>query len=131
MLITQPINFSVWKKDEIRYALGAIKGIGRSISEAIYEERKQNGEFKSIFDFCSRLSSEKPSKRTLEALVKSGAMDTFGENRSTLLNSIQIALSYSNKLNLEQSAGQTNLFYSDSDEDQNLPDFKSSKRTTS
>ena len=54
-------------------------------------------------------------------------MDTFGENRSTLLNSIQIALSYSNKLNLEQSAGQTNLFYSDSDEDQNLPELSRAK----
>mgnify|MGYP001352092394 CR=1 FL=1 len=120
-------EFSVWKKDEIRYALGAIKGIGRSISEAIYKERKQNGEFKTIFDFCSRLSSEKPSKRTLEALVKCGAMDAFGENRSTLLNSIQIALSYSNKLNHEQSAGQTNLFYSESDEDQNLPELRRAK----
>ncbi|MAJ29721.1 MAG: DNA polymerase III subunit alpha [Gammaproteobacteria bacterium] len=117
-------EFSVWKQDEIRYALGAIKGIGRSISEAIYKERKQNGEFKTIFDFCSRLSSEKPSKRTLEALVKCGAMDAFGENRSTLLNSIQIALSYSNKLNHEQSAGQTNLFYSENDEDRNLPDLR-------
>ena len=120
-------EFSVWKQDEIRYALGAIKGIGRSISEAIYKERKQNGEFKTIFDFCSRLSSEKPSKRTLEALVKCGAMDAFGENRSTLLNSIQIALSYSNKLNHEQSAGQTNLFYSESDEDQNLPELSRAK----
>ena len=120
-------EFSVWKKDEIRYALGAIKGIGRSISEAIYKERKQNGEFKTIFDFCSRLSSEKPSKRTLEALVKCGAMDAFGENRSTLLNSIQIALSYSNKLNHEQSAGQTNLFYSESDKDQNLPELRRAK----
>ena len=120
-------EFSVWKKDEIRYALGAIKGIGRSISEAIYKERKKNGEFKTIFDFCSRLSSEKPSKRTLEALVKCGAMDAFGENRSTLLNSIQIALSYSNKLNHEQSAGQTNLFYSESNEDQNLPELRRSK----
>ena len=120
-------EFSVWKKDEIRYALGAIKGIGRSISEAIYKERKENGEFKTIFDFCSRLSSEKPSKRTLEALVKCGAMDAFGENRSTLLNSIQIALSYSNKLNHEQSAGQTNLFYSESDEDQNLPELRRAK----
>ena len=120
-------EFSVWKQDEIRYALGAIKGIGRSISEAIYKERKQNGEFKTIFDFCSRLSSEKPSKRTLEALVKCGAMDAFGENRSTLLNSIQIALSYSNKLNHEQSAGQTNLFYSESNEDQNLPELRRAK----
>ena len=120
-------EFSVWKKNEIRYALGAIKGIGRSISEAIYKERKKNGEFKTIFDFCSRLSSEKPSKRTLEALVKCGAMDAFGENRSTLLNSIQIALSYSNKLNHEQSAGQTNLFYSESDEDQNLPELRRAK----
>ncbi len=120
-------EFSVWKQDEIRYALGAIKGIGRSISESIYKERKQNGEFKSIFDFCSRLSSEKPSKRTLEALVKCGAMDAFGENRSTLLNSIQIALSYSNKLNHEQTAGQTNLFYSESDEDQNLPELRRAK----
>ncbi len=120
-------EFSVWKKNEIRYALGAIKGIGRSISEAIYKERKQNGEFKTIFDFCSRLSSEKPSKRTLEALVKSGAMDAFGENRSTLLNSIHIALSYSSKLNHEQSAGQTNLFYSESDVDQNLPELRRAK----
>ena len=120
-------EFSVWKKDEIRYALGAIKGIGRSISEAIYKERKQNGEYRSIFDFCSRLAVEKPSKRTLEALVKSGSMDTFGENRSTLLNSVHIALSYSNKLNLEQSAGQTNLFYSESDKDQNLPELRRAK----
>ena len=103
-------EFSVWKKDEIRYALGAIKGIGRSISEAIYKERKKNGEFKTIFDFCSRLSSQKPSKRTLEALVKCGAMDAFGENRSTLLNSIQIALSYSNKLNYELFNFTFNIF---------------------
>tara|TARA_Y100000746_G_scaffold61467_1_gene50082 strand:- start:1289 stop:2893 length:1605 start_codon:yes stop_codon:yes gene_type:complete len=116
-------EFSVWNKDEIRYALGAIKGIGRSISEAIYKERKQNGEFDNIFDFCSRLAAEKPSKRTLEALVKSGAMDVFGENRSTLLNSIQTALGYSNKLNHEQTAGQTNLFYSSNDKDQNLPEL--------
>ena len=97
-------EFSVWKKDEIRYALGAIKGIGRSISEAIYKERKENGEFKNIFDFCSRLATEKPSKRTLEALIKCGAMDVFGENRSTLLNSVQTALSYSNKLNHEKNS---------------------------
>ena len=116
-------EFSVWNKDEIRYALGAIKGIGRSISEAIYKERKQNGEFDNIFDFCSRMAAEKPSKRTLEALVKSGAMDVFGENRSTLLNSIQTALGYSNKLNHEQTAGQTNLFYSSNDKDQNLPEL--------
>ena len=59
--------------------------------------------------------------------MKCGAMDAFGENRSTLLNSIQIALSYSNKLNHEQSAGQTNLFYSESDEDQNLPELRRAK----
>ena len=120
-------EFSVWKKDEIRYALGAIKGIGRSISEAIYKERKENGEYKSIFDFCYRLANEKPSKRTLEALIKSGSFDVFGENRSTLFGSIGIAISYSNKLNLEQTVGQNNLFYSDDDIEKDIPDLRRSK----
>ncbi len=120
-------EFFVEKENQIRYGLGAIKGLGQSISEAISEERRVNGKYHSIFDLCSRLSSEKISKRTLEALIKSGSLDDFSETRATLSDSIEMAISYSNRVSLEQQTGQTNLFYTQSNQEESLPELKRCK----
>ena len=120
-------EFFVESEKQIRYALGAIKGLGESISEAISRERQENGNYQSIFDFCSRLSSEKISKRTIEALITSGAFDCFGETRATLFQSIEMALNYSNRLSLEKETGQSNLFYSDENIQESLPTLNRSK----
>ena len=120
-------EFFVEKDNQIRYGLGAIKGLGQSISEAISEERRVNGKYHSIFDLCSRLSSEKISKRTIEALIKSGSLDDFSETRATLSDSIEMAISYSNRVSLEQQTGQTNLFYTESNQEESLPELKRCK----
>ena len=120
-------EFFVESEKQIRYALGAIKGLGESISKAISKERNENGNYQSIFDFCSRLSSEKISKRTIEALITSGAFDCFGETRATLFQSIEMALNYSNRLSLEKETGQSNLFYSDENIQESLPTLNRSK----
>ncbi len=120
-------EFFVEKENQIRYGLGAIKGLGQSISEAISEERRVNGKYHSIFDLCSRLSSEKISKRTIEALIKSGSLDDFSETRATLFDSIEMAISYSNRVSLEQQTGQTNLFYTESNQEESLPELKRCK----
>ena len=120
-------EFFVEKENQIRYGLGAIKGLGQSISEAISEERRVNGKYHSIFDLCSRLSSEKISKRTIEALIKSGSLDDFSETRATLSDSIEMAISYSNRVSLEQQTGQTNLFYTESNQEESLPELKRCK----
>ena len=120
-------EFFVEKENQIRYGLGAIKGLGQSISESISEERRVNGKYHSIFDLCSRLSSEKISKRTIEALIKSGSLDDFSETRATLSDSIEMAISYSNSVSLEQQTGQTNLFYTESNQEESLPELKRCK----
>jgi len=120
-------EFFVESEKQIRYALGAIKGLGQSISKSVSKERELNGNYQNIFDFCSRLSSEKISKRTIEALITSGSFDCFGETRATLSQSVDMALNYSNRLSLEKQTGQSNLFYSDENLKESLPKLNRSK----
>jgi len=67
-------KFSVNEKGQIRFGLGAIKGIGEGPSEAIDQER-QKGKFKDVFDFFERVSSSQVNKRVVEGLVMAGAFD--------------------------------------------------------
>ncbi|MGN1385478.1 MAG: DNA polymerase III subunit alpha [Bacillus sp. (in: firmicutes)] len=77
----------------IRYSLAAIKGVGgvavRDIMQARNLER-----FKDLFDFCLRTSSKAINRKTLEALVHSGAFDEWGEDRATLLASLDVAIDF-------------------------------------
>ena len=79
----------------IRFGLLSIKNLGTDIAEAIVEERKVNGKFKDISNFLERVTHKNLNKKSLEALVKSGAMDSFGEDRGQLLGNIETMLSYS------------------------------------
>jgi DNA polymerase-3 subunit alpha len=81
-------------ENRIRYGLGAIKGTGQSAIEAICEARDQDGDFKSLYEFCARVDRSRINKRTVEALIKAGAFDGLWENRSELLASVGLAFEF-------------------------------------
>ena len=71
------LHFVVNKRGGIRFGMAAIKGVGESAVNAIIEERDKNGPFRSIFDFVKRINLRAVNKRSLEALAKAGAFDSF------------------------------------------------------
>lgn len=81
------------KKDTIRFGLTSIKNFGEGISRAIIEERERGGAFNDLSDFLARVGSKNLNKKSLESLIKSGAMDGFGE-RSHLLSHMDLLLSF-------------------------------------
>lgn len=74
-------SFAVNKNGQIRFGLGAIKGVGEAAVDSIVEERKVRGEYKDIFDFVSRINSRQVNRRCLESLAFAGAFDCFSEVR--------------------------------------------------
>jgi DNA polymerase III subunit alpha len=78
-------QFSVNKNGQIRFGLGAVKGVGEAAVQAIVAERKKNESFKTIFDFVKRVNLRSANKKTLESLTYAGAFDSFGLSRSTYL----------------------------------------------
>ncbi len=73
------LKFTVNKDGNIRFGLGAIKGVGGSAVEKLIEEKNLNGQFKDIFDFAERVNLHSVNKRALEALAAAGAFDEFPE----------------------------------------------------
>lgn len=86
------INKSQWRyvatSEGMYISLGAIKGVGYHSVQAILTERYEHGPYKDFFDFCDRLPNRVRTRRLLEALIFAGALDCFGKNRATLLQSI-------------------------------------------
>ncbi len=76
------INFSVNKKGEIRYGMGAVKGVGEAAMQTMIEERTANGPFRDIFDFMRRINLRTVNKRVMESLVYAGAFDGMGLSRA-------------------------------------------------
>ncbi len=103
-------HFGVDLKGNVVYGFSAIKGIGEKLVDHIVEEREQNGPFTDFFDFVYRVGTNFISKGTLEALVKSGALDSIGPNRAKMLASIPTALKYAAQKANDMSTGQLDLF---------------------
>jgi DNA polymerase-3 subunit alpha len=95
-------------KDEVRFGLYTIKNLGHEIAGAIIDERKTGGKYKSFSDFLDRVKHKNLNKKSLEALVKAGAMDELGE-RGQLLTNIDDALLYSRQA-AKTGQGQNSLF---------------------
>ena len=74
-------NFTVNKNGDIRFGMGGMKGFGANIVDAIVQERTEHGMFEDIYDFCVRMSGV-VNRKSMEALVNSGAFDSFGISRS-------------------------------------------------
>ncbi len=70
----------------IRYGLSAIKGVGRNVIDNIVKERKENGPYKDLYDFCQRLILKDINKRTVENFIKAGCFDSFGFTRKQLIH---------------------------------------------
>ncbi len=93
-------GFTVVKADQdtIRFGLTTIKNFGEGIANSIIEERKKNGKFKSLSNFLDRIKDRNLNKKSLEALIKAGAMDEFGE-RGQMLANVENMLTYSKEAN--------------------------------
>jgi DNA polymerase-3 subunit alpha len=103
-------GFTVVKgTNKIRFGLLAIKGIGEDVVEAIFRERKANGQYKDLEDFVSRVTGKHINRRSLESLVKSGALDRFGD-RNRLYFNIDTILEHQKRVTQEAETGQFNLF---------------------
>ena len=111
-------SFAVNKKGQIRFGLGAIKGVGEAAVDSIVEERKLKGEYKDIFDFVSRINSRQVNRRCLESLALAGAFDCFSEvQRSQFfaidnegISFIEKIVRYSAKISELKAAATQSLF---------------------
>ena len=91
-------KFNVNNKGEIRFGLGAIKGVGEGAVETIVNERKENGYYDSIFTLTKRVDLRSVNKRTLENLALAGAFDSFeGEHRAMYFHELKEGYTFLNK----------------------------------
>ncbi len=118
-------KFTVNDDGRIVYGLGAIKGVGEGPVEAIAEARAEGGPFKDLFDFCSRVDLKRINKRTLDALIRSGALDRLGpyfhdeikayqanidRNRAVLLSALEEAIKAAEQTARTADSGHADLF---------------------
>jgi DNA polymerase-3 subunit alpha len=118
--------FTVGKKDNgekyIIFALSALKNVGANTTDEITSERKKNGEFKSIYEFASRVPPKALNKRAIENLIKSGAFDCLHDNRASMLEATEQILAHATKAHEEKQSNQISLFSSlDSASEPELP----------
>ncbi len=106
--------------DKFYYALGGIKAVGFEAISNIVKERINNGKFKSIFDFISRVNPKDINKLQLEGLVKAGAFDNLNKNRQSLFSSIPNLITKSKNIFENKSVNQIDLFSEDNVEDENI-----------
>lgn len=102
------IEFTVVDQ-KIRFGLVAVKNVGEGAIETILEKRKE-GNFTSLFDFCQRVDLRKVNKRVIEALIKCGAFDSTGACRSQMMAVLEDAISFGQRVQREKGDPQLGLF---------------------
>ena len=114
------LKFSVDKNKNIRFGLGAVKGVGESAVQNIIEERKKNGPYKSIFDFVERVNLTACNKKNIESMALAGAFDNFGIQREQFFTDsgkgelfLDTLVRYGNKYQMDKSTAVNSLFGGD------------------
>jgi DNA polymerase-3 subunit alpha len=112
------VNESGWKftvtgPTEIRFGLGAVRGVGSAAVRSIIDAREEAGPFDSLFDFVSRVDIRALNKRAAEALIAAGALDSFG-HRAQLLAGLDTAYGEAQRRQDDAVAGQGSLFGAES-----------------
>ena len=107
---TSAYKFTVHRDGAIVYGLGAIKGVGEAAIEGIVRERKDNGPYPDLFEFCRRIDLKKANRRVLESLIRAGAMDEIGPNRATLMAALPQALKMAEQYLQSHQAGVDDMF---------------------
>jgi DNA polymerase III subunit alpha len=108
------------KVDTIRFGLKAIKNVGEHIVDEIIKERKNNGPFFDVFSLLKRVADKDLNKKSLESLIKSGAMDSFGE-RGLLLANLEKFLNFNREEAKIKASKQKNLFGALSEDSHSQP----------
>ncbi len=103
-------KFTVTDENTIIYGIGAIKGVGEGAIESFVNERNANGPYTDLFDFCNRVDLRKVNRRTIENLIRAGALDQLGPNRSVLMASLEEAIRAADQQNKAAAIGQDDLF---------------------
>jgi DNA polymerase-3 subunit alpha len=98
------------RQKAIRFGLVAIKGVGEAAVEAILKARNEGGEFNSLSELCERVDGRALTRKTIEALVKTGACDAFGRTRATLFAQIERTLARAAAILSDKQKGQSSLF---------------------
>ncbi len=101
-------EFEIESGHSVRFGLSAIKNVGEAAIGSILKERK-NGNFKNLEDFCARVDLGAVNKKTVESLIKAGAMDIFGKRANLLINYPEI-IERSHKKAKQNQVGQTSFF---------------------
>jgi DNA polymerase III subunit alpha len=94
----------------IRFGLAAVKNVGESAVEGILRNRDSEGPFRSIFDFCQRVDTQRVNRRVLEQLVKCGAFDSIHPSRARVLAALDSALEAAQVMQRDRQSGQMNIF---------------------
>jgi DNA polymerase-3 subunit alpha len=94
----------------IRFGLAAIKGVGEGAVETILKARNESGKFKSLAELCERVDGRTLTRKPLEALIKTGACDVFGQSRATLFAQIERTLARAASILSDKQKGQSSLF---------------------
>jgi DNA polymerase-3 subunit alpha len=94
----------------IRFGLAAIKGVGEVAVQSILKARSEGGKFTSLSDLCERVDGRTVTRKTLEALIKTGACDAFGQTRATLFAQIERTLARAASVIADRQSGQSSLF---------------------
>lgn len=102
-------KFSV-QDGKLRYALGAIKGVGESNMNAIVEAREKGGKFKDISDFINRVDAKQLNRKQLEQLIKAGAFDSIEKKRGKLFANIDLILKNISSATEMKTSVQSSLF---------------------
>jgi DNA polymerase-3 subunit alpha len=97
------------RKAPVRFGMNAIKNVGTGAVEEIIRARSEEGAFKSLEDYLSKVNPRIVNRKNVESLIKAGAFDRFGD-RSDLLHNMDMMLAYANRLQKEANSGQTDLF---------------------
>ena len=112
-------------KQAIRYALGALKGVGAAAMDELATHRDKDGAFKDINDFAERFDPKYMNKRQFERLIHAGAFDALNDNRAQMAAGAEMVLRHGQSLAAEREAGQVSLFGGESGggDALGLPDF--------
>ncbi len=102
-------GFSV-SAGSIRYALTAIKGVGRPVIDAVVREREERGPYTNLNDFIVRMADKDMNKRTVENFIKSGALDELGGTRKQFMNVYVQVMDHLHQDKKNNMAGQISLF---------------------
>jgi len=94
----------------IRFGLAAIKGVGEMAVESLLKARAEGGKFKTLAELCERVDGRSVNRRVLEAFIKTGACDCFGQTRATLTAQVERTLARAASILSDKQKGQSSLF---------------------